>query len=54
MRPERNLQELKTAGDDAGEDLKTGAENAWSKVKTAFRNAPLNPWRCAVMQSRLL
>ncbi len=33
------LHELKTAGDEAGEDLKTGAEKAWAEVKTAFHAA---------------
>ena len=33
------LQELRTAGDDAWEDLKKGAENVWTEVKTAFQSA---------------
>ena len=33
------LQELRTAGDDAWEDLKAGAENVWTEVKTAFQSA---------------
>ena len=33
------LQELRTAGDDAWEDLKIGAENVWTEVKTAFQSA---------------
>ena len=35
---EMELQELRTAGDDAWEDLKTGAENVWTEVKTAFNS----------------
>ena len=34
-----NLHGLKTAGDEAWEDLKTGVEKAWAEVKTAFHNA---------------
>jgi len=30
---------LKTAGDEAWEDLKTGAEKAWDEVKKAFHIA---------------
>jgi hypothetical protein len=33
------LHELKSAGDDAWEDVKTGAEKAWAEVKTAFHSA---------------
>jgi hypothetical protein len=33
------LQELKTAGDEAWEDVKKGAEKAWVEVKTAYRDA---------------
>lgn len=33
------LHELKTAGDEAWEDLKKGAEKAWAEVKTAFQDA---------------
>ena len=33
------LQELKTAGDDAWEDIKKGAEKAWAEVKTAYHDA---------------
>ena len=33
------LRELKTAGDDAWEDIKTGAEKAWAEVKTAYHEA---------------
>ena len=33
------LRELKTAGDDAWEDIKTGAEKAWAEVKTAYHDA---------------
>jgi hypothetical protein len=33
------LKELKTAGDDAWEDIKAGAENVWTEVKTAFQSA---------------
>ena len=33
------LQELKTAGDGAWEDVKAGAEKAWAEVKTALHDA---------------
>jgi len=33
------LHELKTAGDEAWEDLKAGAEKAWAEVKTAYHDA---------------
>ena len=33
------LHELKSAGDDAWEDVKKGAEKAWAEVKTAFHSA---------------
>jgi len=33
------LQELKTASDDAWEDLKAGAEKVWTEVKTTFQSA---------------
>lgn len=33
------LHELKTAGDEAWEDLKTGAENVWAEVRAAFHDA---------------
>lgn len=33
------LHQLKTAGDDAWDDIKTGAEKAWDDVKTAFHEA---------------
>lgn len=33
------LRELKTAGDEAWEDLKVGAEKAWAEVKTAYHDA---------------
>jgi hypothetical protein len=33
------LQELRTAGDDAWENLKTGAENVWTEVNSAFQSA---------------
>lgn len=33
------LQELKTAGDEAWEDVKAGAEKAWAEVKAAYHNA---------------
>ena len=33
------LHELKTAGDEAWEDLKAGAEKAWAEVKSAFHDA---------------
>jgi hypothetical protein len=36
-----NLQELRTAGDDAWKDLKTGTENVWTEVKTAFNYSAL-------------
>jgi hypothetical protein len=33
------LQELRSAGDEAWEDVKTGAEKAWAEVKTAYHAA---------------
>jgi len=33
------LHELKTAGDEAWEDMKTGAEKAWAEVRAAFHDA---------------
>jgi hypothetical protein len=33
------LRQLKSAGDDAWEDLKAGAEKAWAEVKTAYHDA---------------
>src|SRR3990172_8042808 len=33
------LHELKSAGDEAWEDLKTGTEKTWAEVKTAFHDA---------------
>ena len=33
------LHELKTAGDEAWEDVKTGAEKAWDEVKAAYHSA---------------
>lgn len=33
------LRELKTAGDEAWEDLKTGTEKVWAEVRTAFHEA---------------
>jgi len=33
------LQELKTAGDEAWEDVKKGAEKAWTEVKSAYHDA---------------
>jgi hypothetical protein len=33
------LHALKTAGDEAWEDLKTEAETAWTEVKAAFHDA---------------
>ena len=33
------LHALKTAGDEAWEDIKTAAEKAWDEVKTAFHIA---------------
>jgi hypothetical protein len=35
------LHELKTAGDEAWEDLKSGAEKAWDEVMAAFHSASL-------------
>ena len=35
----KKLHALKTAGDEAWEDLKTGAEKAWAEVKTTFHDA---------------
>ena len=36
------LDKLKTAGDEAWEDLKTGTEKVWAEVKTAFHDAASN------------
>jgi hypothetical protein len=36
---ERKIHELKTAGDEAGEDLNASAEKAWTDVKDAFHDA---------------
>jgi hypothetical protein len=33
------LQELKTAGDEAWEDIKKGAEKVWAEAKTAYHDA---------------
>jgi hypothetical protein len=33
------LKELRSAGDDAWEDVKTGAENVWTEIKAVFQNA---------------
>ena len=33
------LKELRSAGDDAWEDVKAGAENVWTEIKTVFQNA---------------
>jgi uncharacterized protein YfiM (DUF2279 family) len=33
------LQELRTAGDEAWDDLKAGSEKAWAEIKTAFHDA---------------
>ena len=33
------LQELRSAGDDAWEDVKTGAEHVWTEIKAAFQSA---------------
>jgi hypothetical protein len=33
------LHELKTAGDEAWEDVKIGAEKAWDEVKAAYHSA---------------
>ena len=35
----KKLHELKTAGDEAWEDLKKGAEKAWDEVKASFHSA---------------
>jgi hypothetical protein len=36
------LHKLKTAGDEAWEDIKIGAEKAWDEVKNAFHDAISN------------
>jgi len=36
---ETRLHALKSAGDEAWEDLKTGAEKAWDEVKAAYHSA---------------
>lgn len=33
------LRELRSAGDDAWEDVKTGAENVWAEIKALIQNA---------------
>lgn len=33
------LNELKTAGDEAWEDVKKGAEKAWAEIKIAYKDA---------------
>ena len=33
------VRELRTAGDEAWEDLKTGVDNVWAEVKTSFQSA---------------
>ena len=33
------LRELKSAGDEAWEDIKTSAEKVWDEVKAAFQSA---------------
>lgn len=33
------LRELRSAGDDAWEDVKAGAENIWTEIKSVFKNA---------------
>jgi multidrug resistance efflux pump len=33
------LKELKTAGDEAWEDVKKGAEKAWADIRTAYKDA---------------
>jgi hypothetical protein len=33
------LRELKTASDEAWEDIKTGAEKVWAEVKNAYHGA---------------
>ena len=35
----RKLQKLKTAGDEAWEDVKAGAEKTWVEGKTAYHDA---------------
>jgi len=33
------LKELRSAGDDAWEDVKAGVENVWTEIKAVFQNA---------------
>ena len=33
------LKELRSAGDDAWEDVKAGAENVWTEIKALIQNA---------------
>jgi hypothetical protein len=33
------LKELRSAGDDAWEDVKAGAEKVWTEIKAVFQNA---------------
>jgi predicted ATP-binding protein involved in virulence len=33
------LKELKTAGDEAWEDVKKGAEKAWAEIRIAYKDA---------------
>lgn len=33
------LKELRSAGDDAWEDVKAGAETVWTEIKAVFQNA---------------
>jgi hypothetical protein len=33
------LKELRSAGDDAWEDVKAGAENVWTEIKTILQSA---------------
>jgi hypothetical protein len=35
----RKLKELKTAGDEAWEDVKKGAEKAWDEIRIAYKDA---------------
>jgi predicted ATP-binding protein involved in virulence len=35
----KKLHELRSAGDEAWEDIKTGAENTWDEIKAAFHAA---------------
>jgi hypothetical protein len=33
------LKELKTAGDEAWEDVKKGAEKVWAEIRIAYKDA---------------